>query len=91
MTLDLRRNFVSAQYLENYLTYFHQILYAFILTRSSLGLLHVIFPNFKPELWPFIIRKKFVSAQYLENQLVEFHQILYMQLPWQDLPWDCYA
>ena len=27
MALDLRQNFVSAQYLENYLTYFHQILY----------------------------------------------------------------
>ena len=27
MALDLRRNFVSSQYLENYLTYLHQILY----------------------------------------------------------------
>ena len=27
MALDLRQNFVSAHYLENYLTYVHQILY----------------------------------------------------------------
>ena len=101
MALDLRQNFVSAQYLENK---FHQILYmqsywhglawdcctlffallyqsygpwiapkfyfrsiaweqiiivisspnfiyAFILTRSTLGLSHVIFRSFAPELW----------------------------------------
>ena len=27
MALDLRQNLVSAQYLDNYLTYFHQTLY----------------------------------------------------------------
>ena len=105
MALDLRQNFVSAQYLENYLIYFHQILYmhlywqdlawdcytsffgnlyqshgplfmpkfcfrsiswepngrispnfiyAFILVRSSLGLLHFFFHIFVPELWPLI-------------------------------------
>ena len=55
---SLSQNFVSAQYLENKLTEFHQILYyAFILTRSTLGLLHVIFRTFVPELWPLIYSK----------------------------------
>ena len=37
MALDLRQNVVSAQYLENKLTEFNQILYnVFLLTRSSL-------------------------------------------------------
>ena len=29
-------------------------IYAFILTRSMLGLLHIIFRTFVPELWPLI-------------------------------------
>ena len=32
-------------------------IYAFILTRSSLGLLHVIFHTFVPKLWPLIYAK----------------------------------
>ena len=32
-------------------------IYAFILTRSSLRLLHVIFRSFVPELWPLIYAK----------------------------------
>ena len=35
-------------------TKFH---YAFVLTRSSLGLLHIIFRTFVPELWPLIYSK----------------------------------
>ena len=105
MALDLRQKKNSAQYLENKLTDFHQILYmhsfwqdlawdcntlffahlyqsngpwftpkfcfrsisweqmdrispnfiyAFILTRSTLGLLHIIFRTFVSELWPLI-------------------------------------
>ena len=57
-------------------------IYAFILTRSSLGLLHSIFRGFV---------RDFLSAQYLENKLTEFHQISYMHWYWQDLPWDCYT
>ena len=30
---------------------------ALVLTLSSLGLLHIIFPNFVPEVWPFIYTK----------------------------------
>ena len=52
---DLRQNFVSAQYLQNTLTEFHQIL--FILTRSKLELLYIIFGTFVPELWPLIDAK----------------------------------
>ena len=33
-------------------------LYAFILTISSLGLLHIIFCTYVPELWPLISQKK---------------------------------
>ena len=38
MALDRCQIFVSAQYLENKLTEFHQVIYAFILARSKLGL-----------------------------------------------------
>ena len=51
--LSLSCNFISAQYLENKLTiclpYF---VYVLILTRSRLGLLHIIFCTFVIELWP---------------------------------------
>ena len=32
-------------------------IYAFVLTRSTLGLLHIIFGTFVPELWPLIYSK----------------------------------
>ena len=55
MALDLRQNFVSAQYLENNLIEFYQMFfYRFILTRSTIGLLHLMFRIFVPELWPLI-------------------------------------
>ena len=55
MALDLSQNFVSAQYLENKLVEFSpNFIYAFILIRSTLGLLHIIFRTFVPELWPLI-------------------------------------
>ena len=57
--------FVTAQYLENKLTEFYQILYV---PRSRLGLLHIIFPTTVPELWPLIYAGIFVSAQYRENK-----------------------
>ena len=44
MALDLGQNFIFAQYLENKLTFFSpNFIYAFILTRSSFGLLHILF------------------------------------------------
>ena len=66
-------------------------IYALILTRSSLGLLHVIFLEIVIRVIALYLRQNFVSAQYLENHLVEFHQILYMHSSWQDLAWDCYT
>ena len=63
MAFDLRQNFVSAQYFEDQLIELPNFIYAFILTRSSLGLLHIIFRGFV---------RDFVSAQYLENKLTEF-------------------
>ena len=58
IALYLHQNFVSAQYLENQLVEFPpNFIYASILTRSSLGLLHVIFGIFVPELWPLIYAK----------------------------------
>ena len=59
-------------------TKFH--IYAFIMTRSSLGLLHVVFRKFVPELWPFIYAKSYVSAQYLEKKWTDFDQTLYNYL-----------
>ena len=81
------QNFFSAQYLENELIEFYQILYrALILTRSRLVLLPVIFCKFATELWPLIYVRILiyikiwilVSAQYLANTLTEFYQILYI-------------
>ena len=46
---SFRHNLVSAQYLEK--TKFC-IIYALILARSRLGLLHIIFHIFVIELWP---------------------------------------
>ena len=63
MALDLSQNFVSAQYLENKLTDFHQIyIYAFVLIRSRSRLLHMIFRTFVLDLWPLIYAIVFVST-----------------------------
>ena len=61
-------------------------IYAFILTRSMAGLLHILFHIFVPEFWPLIYAKNLFP-----NKLIEFHQILYMHSYWQDLRWDCYT
>ena len=57
MALDLRQNFVSTQYLEQIDRFSTNFIYAFILTRYSLGLLHLIFHAFLSELWPLIYTK----------------------------------
>ena len=71
---SLHQNFVSPQYLENKWTEFHQILYiyAFILTRSTLGLLRIIFRTFVPELRPLIYSKNL----FLLNILITNGQVL---------------
>ena len=68
-------NFVSTQYLENYLIYFHQILYmhmhsycqdlAWDCYMSFFGICTRVIALYLP--------KNFVSTPYLENKLVEFH------------------
>ena len=71
MACDLRQNFVSVQYLENKWTEFHRIspnfIYAFILTRSTLVLLHIIFHTFVQELWPLIYSKNWFPINILRK------------------------
>ena len=49
--------FRLAQYLESLLTFYFYFIYAFLLTRTSLELLHIIFRTFVLELWPLICAK----------------------------------
>ena len=72
MALDLRQNFVSAQYLENKLT--PNFIYAFILTRSSFGLMHVILCTFVPELWPLIYAKISFPSNILRTNGQNFNK-----------------
>ena len=78
MALDLSRNFISAQYLENYLTYFHQILYMDSFCQDLAWDCYMSFFGNFTRVIALYLGQNCVSAQYLENQLVEFHQILYM-------------
>ena len=57
MAVDLRQNFVSVQYLEKMDRMSPNFIYVFILTRSTLGLLNIIFRTFVPELRPLIYAK----------------------------------
>ena len=55
MALDLRQNFVSAQYLLEQIDRMSpNFIYALILTSNSIGLLHIIFRTFGLELSPLI-------------------------------------
>ena len=49
MALGLHQNFVSIQYLENNWIEFHLHIY-----KIYIGMLHIIFRTFVPELWPLI-------------------------------------
>ena len=91
MALDLRQKFVSAQYLENKLTEFHQILFLHPYWQDLAWDCYSSFSPICTRVMALYLRQNFVSAQCLENKRTEFHQILYMHLYWQDLPWDCYA
>ena len=62
--------------------------------RSSLGLLHVIFRTFVPELWPLIYAKILYPVNILQKWLTDFHQILYIYIYAFILirsGWDCYT
>ena len=52
-------------------------IYAFILTRSMLGLLHILLLHIYTRVIALDSWQSFFSAQYLENKLTKFHQILY--------------
>ena len=60
-------------------------LYALTLTRSRLGLLHIVFLTFVIELWPLIdIRISFPLNILMTINRISTNFIL------QDLGWDCY-
>ena len=91
MTLDLCQNFVSAQYLENYSIYFHQILYMHVSWQNlAWDCYKSFFSEICTRVMALYLRQNFFSTQYLENQLVEFHQVLYMHSSWQYLALDSY-
>ena len=50
-------------------------MYALILTRSTFGLLHIIFRTFVPELWPLIDAKLSFPLNIL-NESTEFHHFI---------------
>ena len=54
-----------------------KFIYAFILTRSSLGLLHVFFSHICTRVMALDLLQNLVSAQYLENKWTDFDQTLY--------------
>ena len=54
MALDLCQNFVSAQYLENKWTEFHQTLFMHHIDKIYVG---IVFRTFVPMLWPLIYAK----------------------------------
>ena len=71
MALDWPQNFVSAQRLENKSILSPNFIYAFIFTKSRLGLLPVIFDIFVTELWPLIYaRILFLLNIFRSNGLI---------------------
>ena len=75
MALDLRQNFVSAQYLENQLVEFHQILY---MHSSGQDLAWDCYMSFFAHLYRVMalyLCQNLVYPQYPKNKLTEIHQI----------------
>ena len=86
------QNFVSAQYYENELTEFHQIVYMHSYWQDLANDYYTsFFAKFVPKLCSLIYDGYFVHAQYFENKSTECHQILYIHWYWQDLTLDCYT
>ena len=65
--------------------------YAFILTRSMLGFLHVIFRTFVPALWPLIYATRILFPLSILRTKWKNSPNLYMHSYWQKLCWDCYT
>ena len=91
MALEICKNLVSSQYLENKLTDFHQILYMHSYWHDLAWDCNTSFFHICSSVMALDLHQNFVSVQYLENKLTDFHQILYMHSYWQDLLWDCYT
>ena len=76
MTLDLRQNFcfrsISLEQIDRFSLNF---MYAFILIRSSLGLLHDIFRTFVPEIWPLIYAKILYPLNILRTNWLIFTKL----------------
>ena len=66
---------ISREHIDRILPNF---IYVSILTRSSLGLLHLNFSHICTRVMVLDLRQNFVFAQYLENSFIEFIQILYV-------------
>ena len=90
MALDLCQKFVSAQYLENKLTEFHQIIYMHLYWQDLAWDYYMsFFAHFYLSYDPWFMPKVcFRSISW--EKFAEFHQILYMHLYWQALAWNCY-
>ena len=61
-------------------------IYAFIFTRSSMELLHIIFPTFAPLIYAKISFPLDILRTNWQNS-----PNFIMHSYWQDLAWDCYA
>ena len=69
MALDLRQNFVSAQYLKINLTEFHQILFICIhIHKIYVGIVTHHFSHICNRVMALDLHQNFESAQYLENK-----------------------
>ena len=75
MALDLRQNFLSAQYLESKLTEFHKFYICILNDKILLGIVTHYFLHICTGVMALDLCQNFVSAQYLENLSTEFHQI----------------
>ena len=96
MALYLGQTFVCAQFLENQLIEFHQILYMHSCWQDLLGLQQFIFrfyPHFEKvgaildfcclsfsPSVPLSVCHNFISNQYLEKYFIESDEILYVHL-----------
>ena len=67
MALDLSQKFVSAQYLENKWTEFHQIFICIHIDNIYLGISSRHFLQIFTRVMALDLRRNFVSAQYLEQ------------------------
>ena len=73
MALDLRKKFVSAQYLENKLTNFTKFDICIHIDKIYPGTVTSHFSHICTRVMALDLCQSFLSAQYLESKLTEFH------------------